>query len=216
MSLKQRLTWGNSIANTSIALYLSLEISLSIYCSDSLFPSFTTDQPHHSFSSQVTVQQRILSIYPADPICSWFICSLTGVLLLVGLVDVTQSWRVSLGLLPAVAMASDRGCSCGFVSWHTALTLAILALCSYCSLCTVPAWPCWHSPLWGHAVGSHRGEIARPEQSSPLPPDKARGWVTSLRLAYGVVPQIVLLRRLSRWDACRAQREGANHYTGIA
>lgn len=119
MSLKQRLTRGNSIANNSIALYLSLAISLIIYCSDSLSPSFTTDQPHHGFSSEVTVQQCIHRVYPRDTICS-FMCSFTGLLLLVGRVDLTQCWSVSLGLLPAVAMSSDRGCSCGFVSWHTA------------------------------------------------------------------------------------------------
>lgn len=119
MSLRQRLTWGNSIANTSIALYLSLAISLSIYCSDSLSPSFTTDQPHHSFSSQVIVQQCVLSIYPADPICSWFMCSLAGVLLLVELAGGCDS---ELERFSGAAACPGHGQWPGLLLWFCLMT----------------------------------------------------------------------------------------------
>lgn len=153
MSLKQRIKWGNSLANNSIALYLSLPISLIIYCSDSLSPSFTTNQPHHSFSPEVTVQQSIPSIYPGDAICPSSLCWFRGFScrgahgwLSAGAFLWPWAWPVSRMLL-------------WFCLMTAALTLAILALFLLQPLALL-------TQLF---VGMWAGELSQPWQCSPLP-----------------------------------------------
>lgn len=119
----------------------------------------------------------------------------------------TQCWSFSLGLPWAWPVSRML---LWFCLMTAALTLAILAV----FLLQPLAHPCvalLTQLLWG----CEQGNSASPD-NAPLSPNKAQSWVSSLGLAHGVASQMVLLRQLSRWDACRAQREGANHYTGIA